>query len=362
MANKLIQAVAGAGKTYTITHNLQSEKRYLFLSFTRENVKNLRRNLADNKDDSIQVSAATFSTFVINWLFFPFLSSIEPRLVDFKGNFTTEEATNDSRKAAYYTIQEARHYLNSSGLAYLNRLSKLINRQNSKYLKKAFKRLSRFVDVLVIDEFQDLLGEDFKLVCKLMKQNQVEVIIVGDIFQTDVTKSNFKEKNSPLSDIKSEEALRDFIAKKMGRRVLVDTNSLKRSRRISESVANFVTSHLHVAIESNKDHDGDVHIIKELDSLYSLMEKQHHVLGYRRPDELFGNQIYNTWQYTKGDEFSDVVVILSQKAEDYLKNDSVKLRGSTRNKLYVAMTRTLSDLYIVPFSVWKQAKLRINPH
>lgn len=47
MAKKVILAVAGAGKTYHICHNLDENKRNLILAFTHENINNIRRELFD---------------------------------------------------------------------------------------------------------------------------------------------------------------------------------------------------------------------------------------------------------------------------------------------------------------------------
>ena len=45
MAKTVILAVAGAGKTYHICHNIDPAKRNLILAFTHENINNIQKEL-----------------------------------------------------------------------------------------------------------------------------------------------------------------------------------------------------------------------------------------------------------------------------------------------------------------------------
>lgn len=46
MAKRVILAVAGAGKTYHICHEIDPAKRNLILAFTHENIYNIQKNYA----------------------------------------------------------------------------------------------------------------------------------------------------------------------------------------------------------------------------------------------------------------------------------------------------------------------------
>lgn len=126
MANRVIQAVAGAGKTYYITHNLHKNKRYIFLTFTHGNVKNIETKLNQNSDKPVDtyIQVMTFSKFIIDWFLKPFIPSIFPKLTNFTGDFTTKEPVNDARLPTYQKKDTARHYLTSDGLMFLERISK----------------------------------------------------------------------------------------------------------------------------------------------------------------------------------------------------------------------------------------------
>lgn len=47
MAKRVILAVAGAGKTYHICHEIDPAKRNLILAFTHENIYNIQKELCD---------------------------------------------------------------------------------------------------------------------------------------------------------------------------------------------------------------------------------------------------------------------------------------------------------------------------
>lgn len=66
MGKRLILAVAGAGKTYTICHGIDPDKKNLILAFTHENIKNIRNGLADCFSGHIpeNTSVMTFHSFL----------------------------------------------------------------------------------------------------------------------------------------------------------------------------------------------------------------------------------------------------------------------------------------------------------
>ena len=64
------------------------------------------------------------------------------------------------------------------------------------------------------------------------------------------------------------------------------------------------------------------------------------------------------WSYSKGDTVNDVCVILTKKLEK-LDRDSTSINSIkvvTKNKLYVAMTRSRFNLYIIKDSIFKKFK------
>ena len=67
---KIYLAVAGAGKTYQICHNLNKEKRNLILSYTNENILNIKKELIDQFNDiPSKTIVQTYDSFLLDTLF-----------------------------------------------------------------------------------------------------------------------------------------------------------------------------------------------------------------------------------------------------------------------------------------------------
>lgn len=64
------------------------------------------------------------------------------------------------------------------------------------------------------------------------------------------------------------------------------------------------------------------------------------------------------WSYSKGDTVNSACVVLTDRFEQ-LDNGDFSIQGipvSTINKLYVAMTRSNGDLYLMKASTFKKVK------
>ena len=55
MDKRVILAVAGAGKTYTLCKNVDANKRNIILAFTNQNIKNISKELNENHDEIIHM-------------------------------------------------------------------------------------------------------------------------------------------------------------------------------------------------------------------------------------------------------------------------------------------------------------------
>lgn len=363
MVTKIIQAVAGAGKTYHITHNFGNNQRCLYLTYTNGNVKNLKRELALSNKNSENYLVSIFSKFIIDWLINPFFNELKPNFPSFKG-FTTVKPVSDSRLPSYVKKEYPGHYMNKYGSFYLNRISELINYQPNKIIEKMFKRISCFVDTIIIDEYQDFTGNDFNLIKKITKQKHFSVLLVGDVFQAAVVNSlSSGKKDSKVAKYQFNENLDDFLKTLFGsKKIIIDTTSLNKSRRISKDCANFVTSKLGISIDSKEISKGKLHIIQNNDALKELLDSHsHHELNILIYDSRVrhnynsNNHKYITWTYSKGDTYNDVLVVSIGSTDFVLTDNQPKqqLNNATRNKFYVALTRACGELYIVNSKLWK---------
>ncbi|MGL5299944.1 hypothetical protein B9D04_04055 [Weissella cibaria] len=351
---KVIQAVAGAGKTYAITHNLDSDKRYLFLTYTNGNVGNLQRGLIDSHADTNKYLVSTFPKFIIDWVINPFKTVLVPEGVGTYIGFSSYPPATDPRKPGYYTQDKARHYLDKWKYLYLNRLSGLAIYQKSndkKFWDKVFERLSKYVDEVVVDEYQDLTGKDLKILAQLMKQKYVDVTLVGDVYQSQVQKSEQKTV-APYSG--SWQDIEQVLYKIFGKGIEIDTESMKASRRIGHGVAKFIQDKLDIAITSDGRHVGKVQISESVEDVVTILEKKPIILVWNSRITVPKEYVSLNWGYSKGDTLSLVLIVLTKDTENYLfSSQDNTLTPQTRNKLYVALSRSENDVHLVSSDLWK---------
>lgn len=351
MVNKVIQAVAGAGKTYKITHEgLDMDKSYLFLTYTNGNADNLLKGLTDARFPIDNFEVFTFSKFIIDWMLKPFLPMMEPNLTSkFKGNFTVQEPISNPQHYGYISQEKVGHYIDSHDNFYVNRISTYVKRQPKDYWNKVWNRLGKFVDAIFIDEFQDLTGNDFEILKKMMRQANIPVIAVGDVYQSNVSKSD-KRKSSKLEG----NTILPELQKHFGKKVEVDLESMVYSRRISSEVANFVKKKLKINIESDGEHLGSVRLLTNESEIQSALSYTSMVLTWNKTVKVPENLTFMTWSYSKGDTYDGVLVVLTDKLKDIMSDDFTIPKLEVRNKLYVAMTRSTSNLYLVTSKLWKK--------
>lgn len=73
MAKRVILAVAGAGKTYRICHEMQPEQKNLIVAFTHANIKNIQNELLKEHGkipDATRIM--TFDAFVYHMIIRPY--------------------------------------------------------------------------------------------------------------------------------------------------------------------------------------------------------------------------------------------------------------------------------------------------
>lgn len=364
MVNKVIQAVAGSGKTYYGTHKLIKEKRCLYLTFTNGNVKNINLELRNAKNNMKNCEVMTFSKFVCSWLLRPFFPNLSPKLDIFNG-YTTMDPPEHLRNKNNGYVKKCfkQHYIDSKGRLYLSRVSELIVNQKRQILNLMFKRIERFVDLIIVDEYQDLTGKDFDLLKLLMKQSDFEVLLTGDIFQAGVSNSSLRNKSKLLKYKKETEEMDDFIKKIFGiKKIDIVLDMLPNSRRISPDCANFISERMGINIGSSGNSNSCVHLIKDVDQLENIMKNRLTVLIYNKSIvHKFKNEDYNSWSYVKGNTCGNVLVVLTKKTDSILDSaPSLDVVPQVRNMLYVALTRAKGELYVVKSSIWKKANSTIS--
>ena len=368
MAKKVILAVAGAGKTYYICHKIDPAKRNLILAFTHENIHNIQKELCDAHGCVPELTmVTTFDSFVYHQLILPYEPSIAehfacPRFsscgicMTDPPSKTKKNAEGKSVANPHYRKKDSlTHYVTMNRQYYCATLSELVlqvKKNRESLIKRLAARLNLFFDFILIDEFQDFREYDYELIMALAKRLN-DVILVGDYHQHSVSATNnsgkpFKNKSKDVSYV-------DFVAELRNSGFEIDLTTLDKSRRCSAEICNYISEKLHINIASNGDHCGSIVWIDDDPSV---------VLNQDQIIKLVFNEAANytframNWSYSKGDTVDSACVILTDGL-DNLDSDSFdpeKIKRSTLNKLYVAMTRSRGDLYLIKASTFKKLR------
>ncbi len=368
MAKKVILAVAGAGKTYHICHEIDQDKRNLILAFSHENIHNIQKELCDAYSCVPELTTvSTFDSFVYHQLILPYEPSIAehfgcPNLVS-RGISTVDPPpktikNGNGRSIAnpFYKRKELlAHYVTMKGQYYCATLSELVlqvKKNRKPLIKRVAARLNLFYDCVMIDEFQDFREYDYELIMALAKQLN-DVVLVGDYHQHSVSATNNSGK--PFKNRSTDVSYDAFVAELKKSGFEVDLTTLDKSRRCSTEICSYVSENLHIGIISNGDHIGAVRWID--DDPTSVLNDDRIIKLLFQEAGKYSFPALN-WSYSKGDTFDSACVILTDGLDnlgsDKFNPERVKL--STLNKLYVAMTRSRGDLYLMKASTFKAIK------
>jgi len=339
MDKKVILAVAGSGKTSHIVNALNSENKSLVLTYTDNNLRNLRKKIIGkfgHFPDNIALHS--YFTFLYSFCFKPFLwrNSGAKGINWEKPPTWTLKLKRNNRK----------YYMDNQLRLYHNRIAKLLELEN--VLGLINQRVEKYFNNLFIDEIQDFAGHDFNFL-KSLSDAEVSMLFVGDFYQHTFDTSRDGNVNSNLHD-----DLDTYIRKLEEMGLITDINTLNKSYRCSPSVCTFISKDLGIKMESHRDDETLIQIIEtraDADPIFTcndtvkLFYREH----YKYPCHS------RNWGDSKGeDHYTDVCVVLNKGTyQKFLKNKLSELNPQTRNKLYVACSRARNVLYLIPEDIYK---------
>lgn len=341
MDKRVVFAVAGSGKTTCLVTGLDEARRFLLVTYTEANHDNLRAKVIERFGYlPPNISIYTYFRFLHSFCYRPFLRSKK----DSRG--ITFDAPN---RFPVYPLTDDRRYMSPSRWLYANRLAKFI--EQSGLVGAVVARIEKYFDVFLVDEVQDFGGHDFNFLLAISAA-QVDMTFVGDFYQHTFDTSRDGNVNTNLHENY------DAYKKRFERAGLkVDTDSLKRSRRCSKSVCDFITEKVGIDIQA---HDGRITIVRFEDDPVAVTAL------YRDPStvKLFYKEhkkyacFSQNWGASKGiDRYEDVCVVLNPGNVKAWNAGSFRdINPETRNKLYVACSRARGNLTFVPEALLKKYK------
>lgn len=345
MKTKVFIARAGSGKSTYATQNCSEfkNKRVLYITYTQTNVQVLRKKL--------RVSPILFRfQKVMSWFDFILKEIIYPTL---GSNLSTKKIDWD-RNAWHHS-----NWMNERKELYGYKCSKIA--LNEAIFTIALRRLNKFYDYLVIDEFQDITGEDLILLKKLINATlnlQIQIYMFGDLYQANVQHSNTTSLFKNTIQIANEE---EYLYKTYGNSdmIIINKHDLLTSHRIGRKIADFISQRLNIEIHSENE-IGQVlpenmgNIPQRYDEVAPIFNNVSKILVYN--SKVLESEKYQqyrdktvNWGVSKGETYEDIAVVLTKKIFEILtKNEGASvLKAQTLNKFYVALTRASGDVYLV---------------
>ena len=329
MDKRIILAVAGSGKTRHIIESLDLKRRSLIVTYTNNNFYNIKSRIIQKfgyLPDNIYLFS--YFSFLYSFCFKPFLL-----------NKTGAKGIRFDPCANKFARGD-RRYIDKSNRVYSNRLSKLIIDKGEADSVSA--RLSKYFDTVLFDEIQDFAGNDFNFLPHIVNA-ECDVLFVGDFYQHTFDTSRDGNTNASLH-----KQLDGYLKKARDMGLMVDADTLDSSYRCSPSVCKFVEDNIGIAIGSNRGDDTEILALDDAAIIKKVFEDNDIVkLFYqsRSTYSCFGSN----WGESKGeDRYNDVCVVLNKTTYKlYAENNLADLNPTTRNKLYVAITRARGRLFFV---------------
>ena len=368
MDKQVILAVAGAGKTYHICHSIDPQKRNLILAYTHENIHNIKKELIDAHGSIPErTTVMTFDSFVYRHFICPYEPTIAEHFGEqgFRGKGITTVDPPPQRieyhhrmvaNPKYQSKDQLEHYVTKRKQYYCATISELVvyvRRGRESLIKRAAARLNVFFDQILIDEFQDFREHDYELITELSKHLS-SVLLVGDYYQHSV--SGINNSGKPFKRGRRDVKYTDFVAELRQYNYSVDETTLNKSRRCPETICAFVREKLNINIVSAGINQGDIIWLTEEQADDILQNPLIQKLVYSTAASYSFNAM--NWSYSKGDTVDAACVILTDQFENLDQSDFsvVGISALTVNKLYVALTRSKGNLYLIKSSIFKKLK------
>jgi len=339
---QVILAVAGSGKTSHLIESLRSSERSLVVTYTENNCKNLQNRI------SVEYGCMPDRIRLYTYFSFLFSFCLRPFLGDELGvrGINWEQPPNYTRKLQR---SDERFYLDKTKRLYYSRMARFLIAKG--LLSDAKRRLSKYFDSIFVDEVQDFAGHDFNFLCDLASAD-VRALLVGDFYQHTYDTSRDGNVNKNLH-----KDLESYKRKLSGQGCNIDDTSLGKSYRCSPTVCDFVRQNIGIDIESHRYDETQLEYVDSEERADQLFDQPDIVKLFYQSHQRYPC-FSDNWGASKGiDDFGSICVVLNKKTNDYYEKGLLaSLPPTTKNKLYVACTRSAADLYLVPEDYYHKYK------
>lgn len=333
MDKKVIFAVAGSGKTTYIVDNLSLDKRSLIITYTTGNYRNLCTKIIKHFKETWPKNIVVMSYFEFLYRF-----CYKPLLAD---KLKLKGILYEENRNRYIRQDCLDYYISPSKYVYSNRLALLLEKAN--IIENIKQRLEKYFDEFIIDEVQDIAGRDFNFL-KLLMSAKLNMLFVGDFYQHTFNTSRDGNANQNLFNDKS-----IYESQFTNQGFICDTTSLAKSWRCGPNICHFITNNLGIEISShNSERNSTIIFVSDSQQIKEILQNQNIIKLHFQNSKKHGKD-HKNWGETKGeDKYIDICVMLNKTTfSKYEANRLKELPISTRNKLYVAITRAHGNVYFI---------------
>lgn len=119
------------------------------------------------------------------------------------------------------------------------------------------------------------------------------------------------------------------------------------SRRCSEEVCSFIEKKLNIKIKSLKINEGKVISLTDSNDIQKILTDDSIIKLVQKKDNEFK---FNTisWGYSKGDTYDNICIILTDVYSNLDDENFGDIKSNiSKNKLYVALTRSKGNVYLL---------------
>lgn len=196
MTHQFIHACAGSGKTQHITDHCsqnQPNVRRLVITLTLTGQDELERRLKKNIHPSAPAPEVTgWYTFLIHHIIRPYLPLLFPKQRVTGFMFDPGDARMRLR---YKKTTDPQRYFSETGMIYRDNLEELATRLIDRAGGLVENRLHLIYDEILIDEAQDISRSGLDVIARLLRQDSVRCLLVGDSRQSLLDSSLTSPKN-----------------------------------------------------------------------------------------------------------------------------------------------------------------------
>lgn len=351
MTHQFVHACAGSGKTqYVIDHCSQSQPnvRRLIITLTLTGQDEIEGRLQKNIDPSSPAPEVTgWYAFLTHHIVRPYLPLLFPKQRVTGFIFDAGDARESLR---YKKKTDPRRYFSETGMIYKDNLEELATGLIDEADGLVENRLRLIYDEILIDEAQDVSRSGLDVIARLLRQDSVRCMLVGDSRQSLLDSSLSSRKNRKADRQNLMEWYRQF--ENSGRLKIVEKVE---TYRFNQAIADFSDTIFPKRFEFSStmsrmnyesSHDGVFLVAKEdLDHYvaeFTPTVLRHSSSSWR--DQTARNPI--TFGNSKGRTYQRVIILATGAIQDFCLKGK-ELQGKSACAFYVAVTRAQYSVAIV---------------